>query len=312
MRLAVFAVDTPTGPTTRIGVLDDDSLLDVTLGYATVLDQRGHTNPERLATAVAPPSMLEFLRNGGDALDAAAAVAGLADSVIDSADHTIRFALDEVTFQSPLPRPNTIRDFSTFEGHGSEKVEAWYELPVYYKGNPDSVVAPGTTVHWPSYTDQLDFELEVAAIIGTAGRNIPAADAASHIAGYTIFNDFSARDIQRREMQARLGPAKGKDFANGLGPYLATPESFDPLAASVTARVNGEVWFDGDLRGMHHSFADMIEHASLDETLHPGDVLGSGTVPGGCGADLDRWIDPGDTIELTVDGIGTLTHHVER
>jgi len=199
-----------------------------------------------------------------------------------------------------------------FEEHGREKPDEWYGLPAYYKGNPDSVVAPDTTVEWPDYTDMLDYELELAAVVGRECRDVAADEAETYLAGYTVFDDFSARDIQRREMEMGLGPGKGKDFANGLGPYLVTPDEFDPADARMVARVNGEVWSEGNAGEMHHSIGDMLAHASMGETVHPGDVLGTGTVGGGCGADLDRWVDPGDTVELEIEGIGTLRHRLGR
>jgi 2-keto-4-pentenoate hydratase/2-oxohepta-3-ene-1,7-dioic acid hydratase in catechol pathway len=202
-----------------------------------------------------------------------------------------------------------------FEEHVRNSLEGeipdvWYELPVYYKGNPDAVVHPDESVEWPSYTEKLDYELELCAVIGKQGRDISAEEADEYIAGYTIFNDFSARDIQMKEMAGQLGPTKGKDFANGFGPYLVTRDAIEFENLHVTARVNGETWSEGDIGEMYHSFADIIEYVSRNETLHPGDVLGTGTVGGGCGLELDRWIDPGDTVELEAEGIGTLRHEV--
>jgi 2-keto-4-pentenoate hydratase/2-oxohepta-3-ene-1,7-dioic acid hydratase in catechol pathway len=256
--------------------------------------------------------MLEFLRNGPEAMDAAREVHGAAADLPEAAPDGARVAYDlaAVDLRAPLPRPNTIRDFSVFEAHGREKPDAWYELPAYYKGNPDSVVDPGARVEWPGYSDRLDYELELAAVVGRACRDTDAADAETYLAGYTVFNDFSARDIQAREMEMGLGPGKGKDFANGFGPYLVTTDAFDPGDARMVARVNGEVWSEGNAGDAHHSVGDMLEHAAMGQTVHPGDVLGTGTVGGGCGYDLDRWIDPGDTVELEIEGIGTLEHTV--
>nr|WP_275040053.1 fumarylacetoacetate hydrolase family protein [Natrialba asiatica] len=188
--------------------------------------------------------------------------------------------------------------------------DVWYDMPVFYKGNPDSVVRPGESVRWPDYSRIMDYELEIAAVIGKRGRDIPAEDAAEYIAGYTIFNDFSARDIQGEEMTGRLGPAKGKDFANGLGPYLVPAADIDVLEAPMTARVDGEVWSDGAIDEMYHSFADIVEHVSQSETLFPGDVIGGGTVGEGCGLELGRWLEDGDTVALEIEGIGVLEHTV--
>lgn len=313
MKLATFAVDAPTGPTERIGVKRGDELVDLTAGYAVLLADEGRAQPVEAARSLVPPDMLEFLRNGREAMDAARAVA---DDAADVGDReapdgaTVAYDREDVTLRAPLPRPNTLRDFSVFEDHGGEKPEEWYELPVYYKGNPDSVVPPGARVEWPDYTDALDYELELGIVVGRECRDVDPAEAEEYVAGYTIFDDFSARDIQRREMAGGLGPGKGKDFANGLGPYLVTTDAFDPTDARMVARVDGEVWSEGNAGEAYHSVGDILAHASMGQTVHPGDVLGTGTVGGGCGADLDRWLDRGATVELEIEGIGTLRHTV--
>ena len=156
----------------------------------------------------------------------------------------------------------------------------------------------------------MDYELELACVIGKEGTDISEDGAAAHVGGYTVMNDWSARDIQMEEMSVGLGPAKGKDFATSLGPWLVTPDEFNPADARMTARINGEVWSDGNIGQIHWSFAQMIAHASMDETLYPGDVLGSGTVGGGCGLELDRWLQSGDVVELEVEGIGVLRNRV--
>jgi len=181
---------------------------------------------------------------------------------------------------------------------------------VHYKGNPGSVVGPGDEVAWPAYSDTVDYELEVAAVIGRDGRDVPVEAADEYIAGYTVFDDFSARDTQLAEMEGRLGPAKGKDFANALGPYLTTADAIDIGEARMRARVNGETWSEGTPGHMEHSFADIVAYVSQSETLYPGDVIGSGTVGKGCGLELGRFPEFGDTIALTVEGIGTLENRI--
>jgi 2-keto-4-pentenoate hydratase/2-oxohepta-3-ene-1,7-dioic acid hydratase in catechol pathway len=191
----------------------------------------------------------------------------------------------------------------------------WYERPLYYKGNPHSVVGPEADIRWPACTERLDFELEFGVFIGRAGRNIPASEAHAYVAGYTIFNDFSARDVQLREMQGRLGPAKGKDFdtGNALGPYLVTPDEIpEPQRLAALARVNGEEWSRGSTADLYFSVDEMIAFISQDETLYPGDFVGAGTVPGGCGLELDRWLRPGDMVELEVEGLGVLRNRIVR
>ena len=244
------------------------------------------------------------------------------------------FEMKEVRLLAPLPRPVRLRDFLCFELHvrqsranrylfgmGTERLDpakveiakVWYEKPVYYKGNPYSVVGPEAEVHWPSYSRIIDYELEIGVVIGRRGKNLAGNEALAHVFGYTIFNDFSARDAQYIEMQGQLGPAKGKDFdtGNALGPFILTADEVpDPQNLDMTARINGETWSRGNSRDMRHSFADLIAYASLEETLYPGEVLGSGTVGGGCGNELGRFMKHGDVIELEVGGIGVLRNRI--
>ncbi len=320
MRLATFEVATRTGAVRRVGVRREESLVDVTAGYAQVLADNGVPAPVSRAAETAPPAMIPFVERGEDALSAAREAVELVeetDTRTGPDGAQLEYDLNEVELRSPIPRPNSLRDCIAFEEHlrnslGDDIPDVWYELPVYYKSSADSVVGPDETVRWPTYTNQLDYELELGIIIGKRGRDISAADAEEYIAGYTVFNDFSARDIQMREMEVGLGPSKGKDFANGLGPYLTTADSFDPTDAVMRASVNGEVWSEGNAGAMYHSFPDIIEHVSMGETIYPGDVIGSGTVGGGCGLELDRWLADGDTVELEIEGIGTLRNTVER
>jgi len=268
--------------------------------------------------------MLALIDGGAQALEQARALLAAARTV---------HALAGVRLAAALPRPRQMRDFLCFEKHlrqaranshmfGAEgerdpaKVsipKVWYEQPVYYKCNRFAVVGTGVDVLRPAYCQMLDYELEFAAILGTGGKNIRREDARSHIFGYLIFNDFSARDAQMREMAAGLGPAKGKDFdgANALGPWLVTADEItDPYNLTMVARVNGEEWSRGSSGEMHHRFEDIIAHVSRDETLHPGEFLGSGTVGGGCGLELGRMLKNGDVVELAIDGLGVLQNRV--
>jgi 2-keto-4-pentenoate hydratase/2-oxohepta-3-ene-1,7-dioic acid hydratase in catechol pathway len=296
--------------------------VDVTAGYAAVLDRRGNQSPVEVAETVAPPEIIPFLKRRDEGREAAREATSLvadSDRERGPGGDQIRYDLEDVRLLSPVPRPNSLRDFMVVEEHvrnalGDDIPEQWFDIPVHYKGDPDCIAHPGEDVEWPSYTEQMDYELELAAVIGRKGRDIAAEDAEEYIAGYTIFNDFSARDIQLEEMEASLGPAKGKDFngSNALGPYLVTPDEIDITDVSMTARVNGEVWSDGSLGAMQHSFAEMIEYTSQNLYLRPGDVLGSGTVGMGCGLEMDRYLDPGDTVELEVEGIGTLRNRLVK
>jgi fumarylacetoacetate (FAA) hydrolase len=220
------------------------------------------------------------------------------------------YPLDAVRLLAPIPDPPSVRDFFAFEQHvatarawqGRPVPPEWYEIPVFYFTNPAAVTGPDEDIPYPSGTQQLDYELEVAAVIGAAGR----------IAGFTVMNDWSARDLQAREMRVGLGPAKGKDFATSLGPLLVTPDEFDGSDAVMTARVNGEERSRGQLSDLHHSWDDIVAQAARNTSLRPGDVLGSGTVGSGCILEHGdgRWLRPGDLVELTVDGIGTLRNRI--
>lgn len=285
-------------------------------------------------------SMLALIHGGPDAKAQAEEVE---KAVVSGRAASARRRMADIRLLAPVPRPEQMRDFLCFELHYRQararalKIRAatfpdpaaaeralkdsdefkipqvWYEQPVYYKGNRFSVIGTETEILWPAYCKKLDFELEYGVILGMSGKNIPREEAAEHIFGYCIFNDMSARDAQYREYPARLGPAKGKDFDTGnvMGPWLVTADEVgDPYDLTMIARVNGEEWGRGNSGSMHHKFEDMIAHASSEETLHAGEFLGSGTVGNGCGLELDRWIQPGDVIELEVSKLGTLRNRV--
>jgi 2-keto-4-pentenoate hydratase/2-oxohepta-3-ene-1,7-dioic acid hydratase in catechol pathway len=225
----------------------------------------------------------------------------------------------EARLLAPL-RPRSLRDFLAFEGHlkgalgrlGREIPDEWYEVPAYYKGMPDTVIGPDEEIPWPAWTERLDHELELAAVVGQRCRDVPASDAAAVIFGYTIWNDVSARDVQTRELPIGMGPAKAKDWdgSNVLGPCLVTADELDAGDLAMSVRVNGETWGQDTSASMHHTFADMIAYASRDQTLYPGEVFGSGTAAGGSGLELDRRLNPGDVVELEIEGIGTLRNRI--
>lgn len=228
-------------------------------------------------------------------------------------------AVPDAVLRAPL-RPRTLRDFLAFEGHllnvfpalGKAIPQEWYDVPAHYKGLPDTVIGPGELIPWPSYTLKLDHELELAAVIGRAGRDIAEADALDHVFGYTIWNDLSARDVQARELPVGMGPAKAKDWdgSNVLGPCIVTADEVDPHDVDLEVRINGECWGGANTRDMHHTFEAMIAYASQALTLRPGEVLGSGTATGGSGVELDRWLIAGDVIEMEASGIGILRNTV--
>ena len=230
-----------------------------------------------------------------------------------TARHHAEYRLAEVELRPPVLHPPSVRDFYAFEQHvktarearGSQVPSEWYEIPVFYFSNPAAIYGPEAEVPYPEGTSELDYELEVAAIIGAEGR----------IGGFTVMNDWSARDLQRAEMRVGLGPAKGKDFATSLGPVVVTPDEFDGSSAVMTARVNGEERSRGELADLQFSWDEIVARAALNTTLRPGDVIGSGTVGTGCILELTPevtggWLKPGDLVELTIERLGTLRNRV--
>jgi 2-keto-4-pentenoate hydratase/2-oxohepta-3-ene-1,7-dioic acid hydratase in catechol pathway len=323
MKLVTFAVSTPVGQIRRIGAIYEINIIDLNMGYSRYLaDSHSNIEAYELASAILPPDMIAFFRRGEEGKDNANLTLDYVTKcqapggLLGPRGEKIIYEMDEVKLKPPVPRPNSLRDYLAFEGHagfsGKKQLDrGWYEIPVCYKGNPDSVIGPDETILWPAFTDLLDYELEYGVYIGREGKNIPRERAEEYVAGYTIFNDVSARDIQLQEMQAGgVGPAKGKDTCSVMGPCLATPDEVDPKNLHMMARINGELWSDSNSGTAYWTWPQIIEFASMEETLYPGDFLGSGTVEGGCGLELNRWIQPGDVIELEVEGIGILRNRV--
>lgn len=261
-------------------------------------------------------SMLRLIEQGpefwGEVRDVVRAAGGLPDLAVQPDERGFRWLC-------PLDEISSLRDFLAFEDHvkrgaarrGGSVPEYWYEAPVYYKGNRRARLGPEDECHWPTYTEWLDFELEVALIVGRRGRDVTSEGAGGHIFGFTIFNDFSARDVQMREITAWLGPGKGKDFANAFGPCIITTDEVGiaPDLAMI-CRVNGEEWGRGRSGDMYWSWGDIVAHVSRGEDIYPGDVYGSGTPGGCCGLDLDRKLAPGDVVELEVERIGILRNRI--
>ena len=298
MRLISYS----TGPELRLGALVDADAHTVDLPRA---QQLIHNRED--------PSLfsMQTLIEGGEAALA------LAASLVAQRPKGALFETAALRIVAPIPVPVQMRDFMVFEQHatnsGKREIPAvWYQQPVYYKCNRFSVQGTNADVHWPPYSNVIDFELELAMVIGRRGVDISKAEAPAHIFGYTIFNDFSARDAQFREMACFLGPAKGKDFdgADCIGPCIVTADEIDPYALTMIARVNGEEWTRGHSSTMYHKFDDMIAHVSQSETLHPGEIMGSGTVGRGCGDELGRFLKKGDVVELEIEHIGVLRNRV--
>jgi fumarylacetoacetate (FAA) hydrolase len=254
----------------------------------------GRTAPGRVegdrVVEVSAPSLAAYLAEGGD----------------EVGEHL----LADVRLRAPVPCPPSVRDFYAFERHvkaaraqrGLEVAPEWYRIPVFYFSNPAAILGPDDEVSFPEESSAWDYELEAAVVIGAAGR----------VAGFTIMNDWSARDLQKMEMAVGLGPAKGKDFATSLGPVVVTQDELGDLRLEMLARVNGEERSRGNLADMHWSWDELVAHAARNTRLVPGDILGSGTVGTGCILEHGdgRWLRPGDLVELEIEGIGVLHNRV--
>jgi 2-keto-4-pentenoate hydratase/2-oxohepta-3-ene-1,7-dioic acid hydratase in catechol pathway len=281
--------------------------------------------------------ILALIEGGDDALDKAM-------EAVKSAPQTAILARADVKLRAPVQPPPQMRDCSCFELHLRQCYAAGREMrarakgveviadtgpsaaeqrildlfakqPIYYKANRFSVIGTEETVIWPSYSRSMDFELEYGCYIKKTAKDVPVEKARDYIFGYTIYNDFSARDAQAVEMIGQLGPAKGKDFdtGNAMGPCLVTADEMpNPYDLTMIARVNGEEWGRGNTSTMHWKFEDLIAYISRSETLYPGEFLGSGTIGNGCGLEAQRFLKPGDEVELDVEGIGVLRNRIVR
>ena len=325
MRLVSFEVKTPVGPVRRIGALlaaeepnDASQIVDLTAGYEMLLREGGEPLWREIAGAAMAPDMVSFLKGGAGSRRRAQEVLDFAKSAgktLDG-DGQLIYGRDQVRLLAPVPRPTTLHDFSVYETHMTarsgrrEKQPQWYHFPPGYKGNPTAIYGPDDAMLWPDYTDRLDPELEPAAYVCKAGRNISCEDAGDYIGGYTIFIDMSARDIHAREV---FGPFKSKDFGSIMGPCMVTPDEFDETNARCALRVNGETWWEGNTgESRNYLLSDLVAYVSDGETLNPGDAIAAGTVGMSCSIDTDRWVKPGDVVEHWIEGIGTIKTTVQR
>ena len=310
MKLVTYRDGTPAG---RAGIWHDTLILDA----AALLGRASGT----------PFSLIDLLQLGPAALDDLRAALGGSDV----ASHESRPA-DVADLLAPVPNPPAVRDFYAFEQHvktararrNAAMIPEWYQMPVFYFSNPAAIQGPEADISYPSESDELDFELEIACIIGQTGRDIPASAASRYIAGYLVMNDWSARDLQREEMKMSLGPAKGKDFATSLGPWLVTPDELDDRRIgsgaderydlTMLARINDREVSRGNCKDLYFTFPQMIERASRHVTLKPGDIIGSGTVGTGCilelGSENVPWIKEDDVVALEIERLGILRNRI--
>lgn len=294
-----------------------------------------------------PKDMNAFLQAGESAMKKAKT---LNDAFLaGNADSNFIYALDSIELLAPVPRPSSCRDAYAFRQHvasarrnrGVDMIPEFDQFPIFYFTNHNAICGGGTLEVNADVLNKFDHELEVAIVIGKKGRDIKAEDADSYIAGYTIMNDFSARVLQMEEMKLNLGPAKGKDFATAIGPWLVTPDELESLKVpakdghtgsnynlEMTAIHNGKEVSRGNMNSMDWTFAEIIERASYGVDLYPGDVIGSGTVGTGCYLELNGtwareakergenhtpvWIEDGDNITLNITGLGTLSHDIKK
>lgn len=312
----------------RLGILYEGKVIDPNLcaildyqreGYYNCVERANYNYPTKLST------LLQTCDGPLEQLEKGLALFLFFEKIgLDKTANGINLACEVSTdsFDKPIDHIPTYRDFFTHEKHvkkGFEKrkepiPEAWYEMPVYYKGNTHSFYGPKDPILWPEYTNVLDYELELGCILSRDGKDISEPHANDYIFGFTVLNDVSARDIQKKEMAVRLGPSKGKDFCSIIGPVITTYDEFNFKEPNLlmTAKVNGEMWSKGYSADANFKWSEMISFASKGEFLRAGDLLGSGTVGTGCGLELDKWIQPGDLVELEIESIGAIKNKVVK
>jgi fumarylacetoacetate (FAA) hydrolase len=306
--------------TARLGLLTGNEIIDLERASAAT------THP-------LPKDIIPFLGLGELGMKAARKIEEIAND--SHAFRSARISADSVKLLAPLTRPTSMRDGYAFRQHveaarrnrGVEMIPEFDLFPVFYFTNHQAVIGSGLMEVMPEHLNRLDYELEAAIVIGKEGRNIKASEADEYIAGYTIMNDWSARALQMEEMKLSLGPAKGKDFATAIGPWLVTRDELashripgekgERYDLTMTASLNGKELSHGNLKDMTWTFAEIIERASYGVTLYPGDVIGSGTVGTGCLLELNGskitnnvWVQVGDTVTCAVEGLGELTNTV--
>lgn len=323
----------PLQPIGRLGFLVGDNVIDVELAS---LRHAMRGNGENMKTL--PADIITFLALGDEAQKLAKEVyhwcAKRSTEELNS-PNVIARNINEVKLLSPIPRPTSMRDGYAFRQHveaarhnrGVEMIPEFDEFPVFYFTNHQSVIGPGEMAVMPEHLKKLDFELEAAIVIGKEGRNIKAEEADEYIFGYMVMNDWSARYLQMEEMKLSLGPAKGKDFATAIGPYLVTRDELaskripgpkgERYDLTMTCKVGNEEVSRGNLKDMSWTFAQIVERASYGVTLYPGDVIGSGTVGTGCFLELNgskvydnRWLGIGDEVTCSIEMLGDLTNTV--
>ena len=316
MKLGRIVREGPDGPEPRLVTVvpEEGRVVDLVSAERDRLEREGATREgaARIAAALFPASTAAAL-GGGDAFRRGAELtAGGTGGAGD-------LPLDEVEWASPVDPPAML-DASAFEQHlvnaharGKREVpDHFYQVPVYYKMSPLTVIGPDAEVPWPGGVGFMDYELEFAMVIGRRGADLRPDQASRHVFGITVMNDFSARDVQAAEMRSGFGPAKGKDFATALGPWISTLDELDLSDLAMVARVNGEEWSRGSTSTLTWSVEEIVAFVSKGEPVVPGQVIGSGTVGLGSGLELYKKLQPGDVIELEIEGVGVLRNTIGR
>lgn len=322
MKLTTFEIN-KDNCVQKIGALKEDG--------TTIVDLQGQYMQKHKKPSPYFTDMLAFLDNFEEAKE-------LAKDILSGSTKDNEYIVDQVRLLAPVPRPRSIRDFSVYEQHmincgisfakmrgiDTEKADPesfkpdknWYQMPIYYKGNPASVVGTGTDIYFPDDEKFRDYECELGFLIGKKGKDIKNENALEYVAGFTIFNDFTARNHQSEEMNGYVtfGPAKGKDFdtGNSMGPFLVTRDELDHTNLTMIVRINGEERSRNNSGTYYHSIESMIERVSKSETVYPGDFIGLGTVGWGCGIEHFKALLPGDVIELEIEGIGVLKNKIVK
>lgn len=329
MKLVTFGISTPVGEIRRVGAITADGrIVDLTAAREIQLREDNCAEAEKAAVKECPDKMLEFIRGGEAALKAAkdAMVYIEEKNITEQCGLRAVYRAEEVKILTPLPRPNSVRCFSLSEKHmldgiasmqdteawGNTKPsltkmpEEWYNLPTYYKTGTTEIYGPDEVVPWPAITNKFDYELEIGVVIGKEGRNVPEEEGESYIYGYTIYNDWSTRDFQNREMSVNLGPGLCKDNASSLGPCIVTKDEIDDIEkVKFTVSVNGETWAETHA-DFYFPLKHLVYYVSAVQTIFPGDIFTTGTLPGGSGGEKKSWIQPGDVVEFSGEGIGVL------
>ncbi len=327
MKFVTYTLDGGAQP--RFGFKKDEYIIDVIRAAIWANETNGDTSFLEI------PSTLKRALENWDSNFAKLKVldASLPDMNIQShsgGGKPIAVLEEDVQLLSPVPNPQSFRDFYAFEQHvrsarklrGLDMHPDWFKIAIFYFSNPAALYGHDEDIPYPSGTNELDFELEFSVVIANGGFDIAAKDADRYIAGYMICNDWSARDLQREEMAMSLGPAKGKDFASSFGPYMVTPDELEDawdedgkLHLRMTCHVNDKLISDGNTNDLYHPFTKMIERASMNAKLLPGDILGSGTVGTGCILELrpenvGGWIQKGDMVRMEVERFGVLENKI--